>query len=415
MRYYEFKHILLEYNTQATVQKLGNKIVQKLDLKSFANHLGDLPAAGDDDSELRNFFRSAPNSDESRAIIWKSTLNDYQVTALHILHPYVYNRLMDHGTSDNQALNVLDGSMNKAIEGYVNQAISELQDQIATALISILEQFDPTQSKKYTLQIIKWYISSNEFGTGNFPNIEDGRATFADGLGKFERMKARLPVDKRDIRQYPTAVAFSRWAQLLHKEYGKPAKLGKGDAQILYKDDVMTVYWPKDEAAACYYGQGTQWCTASTESTNYFDEYSKPFEGQSILIFNFTPPIKVDVSCQYCGGEIVKKLTYRDGTTRDDLEKYGFKECDSCGEPDNQATEVNKLQLVVYAVTPEGNKGVEWAYSNIMDPQDEEMDLPQEIADRHKELVTAYNTYLPHYADDNPENGAEEDLYGEYD
>jgi hypothetical protein len=32
---------------------------------------------------------------------------------------------------------------------------------------------------------------------------------------------------------------------------------------------------PEDQNAACYYGQGTRWCTASRTSTNYFGHYSK--------------------------------------------------------------------------------------------------------------------------------------------
>jgi hypothetical protein len=32
---------------------------------------------------------------------------------------------------------------------------------------------------------------------------------------------------------------------------------------------------PEDQNAACYYGQGTRWCTAATKGSNYFGHYSK--------------------------------------------------------------------------------------------------------------------------------------------
>ncbi len=49
----------------------------------------------------------------------------------------------------------------------------------------------------------------------------------------------------------------------------------RGDADLVYENDKVRIIIPKDQTAACYYGQGTQWCTASTQSTNYFNSYSK--------------------------------------------------------------------------------------------------------------------------------------------
>jgi hypothetical protein len=52
--------------------------------------------------------------------------------------------------------------------------------------------------------------------------------------------------------------------------------VNKGKSKEVYKDADVRIIVPEDEAAACYYGQGTKWCTASTEpgTDNMFDEYN---------------------------------------------------------------------------------------------------------------------------------------------
>jgi hypothetical protein len=49
----------------------------------------------------------------------------------------------------------------------------------------------------------------------------------------------------------------------------------KGQAKTVFENDSVRIIVPKDQNAACYYGQGTRWCTASTKGANYFNQYSK--------------------------------------------------------------------------------------------------------------------------------------------
>jgi hypothetical protein len=48
----------------------------------------------------------------------------------------------------------------------------------------------------------------------------------------------------------------------------------KGQAKEIYKDSKVRIIVPFDQQAACYYGQGTRWCTAATKGANYFDNYN---------------------------------------------------------------------------------------------------------------------------------------------
>lgn len=52
----------------------------------------------------------------------------------------------------------------------------------------------------------------------------------------------------------------------------KERRIKKG-AKLAYDDDTWLVIMPETEEASIYYGKGTKWCTAATESENYFDRY----------------------------------------------------------------------------------------------------------------------------------------------
>lgn len=58
------------------------------------------------------------------------------------------------------------------------------------------------------------------------------------------------------------------------QEARRKANLVK-DAEIVYEDDDWVVYVPKTYEASCKLGQGTKWCTATTEGDTYFKKYTK--------------------------------------------------------------------------------------------------------------------------------------------
>lgn len=48
----------------------------------------------------------------------------------------------------------------------------------------------------------------------------------------------------------------------------------KEDAEKVYEDNEWIVIVPYTKEASCYYGKGTQWCTAAEKSHNYFYQYN---------------------------------------------------------------------------------------------------------------------------------------------
>lgn len=58
----------------------------------------------------------------------------------------------------------------------------------------------------------------------------------------------------------------------------------KEGAEKVYEDNEWIIIIPHTKEASCYYGKGTQWCTAAEKSMNYFDKYNE--EGDLFININ---------------------------------------------------------------------------------------------------------------------------------
>jgi hypothetical protein len=85
-------------------------------------------------------------------------------------------------------------------------------------------------------------------------------------------MRKKIPSPRNDVNRYSSFADFMG----VMDEYPDPDKVelkDKGRAFTMYEDDSWRVIVPQDEAASCYYGQGTRWCTAATKGNNMFTYY----------------------------------------------------------------------------------------------------------------------------------------------
>jgi hypothetical protein len=154
------------------------------------------------------------------------------------------------------------------------------------ALISIMqaiEACDPTKNKEYTVFLAKMYAQG-----GWSAKIEDMESKIKPALAKFHtlKLKKKIPSPRNDIMRYADLADFVS----VMDEYEEPdekKKLDKGDAYTAFENEQVRIVVPNDQAAACYYGQGTRWCTASTQGTNYFNHYHK--DGQMYILLPKQP------------------------------------------------------------------------------------------------------------------------------
>jgi hypothetical protein len=137
-----------------------------------------------------------------------------------------------------------------------------------TKILEYLERGDPTPHKEYTPAIAKMYANGQS-------KMEDIVSTLADYLTKFDRLKRKKKIQppRNDFNRYRNLEDFYDVVdEYPDEEEVKPET--KQNAQELYRDNRLIVTVPRDVAAACYYGQGTRWCTAG-KNNNMYDYYTK--------------------------------------------------------------------------------------------------------------------------------------------
>ena len=140
------------------------------------------------------------------------------------------------------------------------------------AILKLFEDVDPTPNKQYTEWLVRRYID------GSIVRFEDVLSTWADLLNEFHRLKTRrlLPPELMDINKFKTEQDLKQ----LHKSVldifnstDEKVEVQKGESTEILNNSEVRIIIPEDQKAACYYGQGTRWCTAA-KNNNMFGGYS---------------------------------------------------------------------------------------------------------------------------------------------
>ena len=152
---------------------------------------------------------------------------------------------------------------------------SELQEFISRKLEQV-EKADPTSNNQYTEWLVRRYID------GSISRFEDALSTWADFLHEYHTLKIhrQLPQQIADINRFKgrgSALRLMLRINTLYDEFqtarNEKEVMPKGDAKEILNNSEVRIIIPNDEASACYYGQGTRWCTAA-KNNNMFGGYS---------------------------------------------------------------------------------------------------------------------------------------------
>lgn len=144
----------------------------------------------------------------------------------------------------------------------------QIKPTLIRAILTVLESADPTRNKEYVPWIARLYSQGQM-------TMEDITSTIQDYLYKFVILKRKhlLAPPTNDINQYKT---FGQFMTTMDRyELPEDEAADKGQARTVFDSDNVRVVIPEDQAAACYYGRGTRWCTAATRGENYFDRYHR--------------------------------------------------------------------------------------------------------------------------------------------
>ena len=154
---------------------------------------------------------------------------------------------------------------------------SEVDEQnkqiIIKDILTAIEQADPTPNKEYTQWLAKCYANEAQ-------KIEDITSKGTDWLKTYHQFKVKkiLPDNLRNIANFKFSqlydiIANDELNAKLDAIENAPSK-DKGTAQVVFDNSLVRIIVPQDETSACYYGQGTRWCTAA-KNNNMYDNYAR--------------------------------------------------------------------------------------------------------------------------------------------
>ena len=163
---------------------------------------------------------------------------------------------------------------NPEIKPITNMELNRVDNFIKTKL-QYVEQKDPSPDKHY----VRWML--NLYVNGIIHRWEDLFSTIADFVAKHYELSLhkRLPKELSDINRvlaeyHNNFNALYDDLETIWEDYNNNKPLPKGNTELDVQLSDVRVIIPGDQDAACYYGQGTQWCTAATQSDNLFNHYA---------------------------------------------------------------------------------------------------------------------------------------------
>ena len=103
-------------------------------------------------------------------------------------------------------------------------------------------------------------------------------------LEKFSTVSQNLSL--KDINQYDKISTLKKVLDDYDNRIRREIKT-VDDADVVYEDNEMTVVSPKTHKSSCYFGSGTKWCTAASDSGHY-DRYNQ--DGKLFYFVSKTKP-----------------------------------------------------------------------------------------------------------------------------
>lgn len=150
-------------------------------------------------------------------------------------------------------------------------------------------EFDPSPHRSYT----PWMVQA--YRRGGINKLEDLSRT-QNALKLFHRYKNNFKGTGRDIQSYHSLPDLEDAVQKyepkpenagnLSNRDASQAFINAGHATMVHDSPNLSVVVPHTREASCHFGVNTRWCTAATQSRNYFDDYS---DHGKLMYFNHKP------------------------------------------------------------------------------------------------------------------------------
>ncbi len=167
------------------------------------------------------------------------------------------------------------------VQDIYQKYYSNIPEDIFQEIISADPTYNPQNPQKMG-KFGKWLLGI--YLKGNLQTEDLYKAT--DYLSYFVKFNGKI--QQKDIMKYKSLPELYSVVEPFIANPDQAASKSeevrkiKEGAEKVYEDEKWMVIVPHTQEASCYYGKGTQWCTAATGSQNYFDSYNK----QGLLYIN---------------------------------------------------------------------------------------------------------------------------------
>lgn len=181
--------------------------------------------------------------------------NDRSVTLPHFL------------TTLRQRVRGLSQTGSQRIEAVIPPA--QIKDNI-NAILAGIEDRDPSPNKQYSQWLARTYARGGV-------SMEDLNRFNLIGAYDIAKKRKKIKPEHADINRFKFYQDFEDAMEANYNNFEDldAEERPEGKATKVYEDGNVLVVVPEDEAAACKYGRGTRWCTASTRGDNYFNAYNR--------------------------------------------------------------------------------------------------------------------------------------------
>ena len=174
--------------------------------------------------------------------------------------------------TESQAMSLLFEAA--SIQDIYQKYYSNIPQDIFQEIVSYDPTYNPDKPDKMG-KYGKWLLAIYQKGNLKTEDLYKAReylSTFMRYNGKIEQRDIMKYGSLQDL--YNVIQPFLDNPQQAATKSEEVRKIKEG-AEKVYEDEKWLVIVPHTQEASCYYGKGTQWCTAADSAYNYFDNYNK--------------------------------------------------------------------------------------------------------------------------------------------
>ena len=154
---------------------------------------------------------------------------------------------------------------------------SEFTPNQRKAFAKLSKIFDKDNTENKAANVIKYLLLIKKF-------LKKGKRGKSEKFGLLSLLITHINQYKNIDQVYDNVKNFMEDPSQAASKSDEVRKIKEMGAEKVYEDNDWLIIVPKTREAAIYYGKGTKWCTASTDSYNYFERYNN--EGRLYININ---------------------------------------------------------------------------------------------------------------------------------